>query len=262
MIVAPWRCIDAIQPDEPRSVNAGRVGEATNRRRSGEISVHDRWTGGGRPSEFWGLTKSFGDNPGDSKIPLDLGLCIRECIPRTGERTPTGAERPSLPSDTFGWSGEENDFSSRGGGDSGRGEKPHVSKRRVPGNRGGERRGSCGAPSLPACRRPRAAQHRFDRSRGHPNCSRGRRTGGAIGVGTGNRVSVNGARPLGRATGSESNFGNGGSGNRSDRAGGHRRRATGGGADGNGSGQPETGPNGHRPPSLRARRAMCRSSEG
>jgi hypothetical protein len=84
---------------------------------------------------------------------------------------------------------------------------------------------------LPACRRPRAAEHRFDRSRGHPNCTRGRRIGGAIGVGTGNRVSVNGARAVGRATGSESNFGNGGSGDRSDRAGGHRRRVTGGGAD-------------------------------
>ena len=100
------------------------------------------------------------------------------------------------------------------------------------------------------------------RSREHPNCSRGQRIGGAIGVGTGNRVSVNGARPLGRATGSESNFGNGGSGNRPDRVGGHRRRATGGGAEATGSGNRQPGHNGHRPPSLRARRAMCRSSEG
>jgi hypothetical protein len=46
---------------------------------------------GGRGELFWGLKKKFGDNPGDSKIPLDLGLCIRECIRRTGERTPTGA---------------------------------------------------------------------------------------------------------------------------------------------------------------------------
>jgi hypothetical protein len=44
----------------------------------------------GRREDFWGLKKKFGDNPGDSKIPLDLGLFVREGIRRTGERTPTG----------------------------------------------------------------------------------------------------------------------------------------------------------------------------
>lgn len=54
------------------------------------------WTGGGQLVKLWGLTKSLGDNYVDTKIPLDLGLCVRECMPRTGKRVSTGAERPSL----------------------------------------------------------------------------------------------------------------------------------------------------------------------
>ena len=82
--------------------------------------------------------------------------------------------------------------------------------------------------------------------------------------GTGNRVSVNGARTLVRATGAGSSFGNGG--RFADKTGseGHRYRATGGGANrSRAAGQPaKRGQHGHRPPCLRARRAMCRSSEG
>jgi hypothetical protein len=217
--------------------------------RSGEISVHDRWTNSGRLGEFWGLTKSFGDNPGDSKIPLDLGLCIRECIRRTGERTPTGAERPSLPSDTFGWRGEENDFGSRGGGDSGRGEKPHASKRRVPGNRGGERRGSFGAPSCRLAgghgqRSTGSTRRRHRRRHGQPGQRERRQASGP-----GNRVRVQlrqrrVGRPIRPGRGAPS------PGNRW-----WRRSAT-------EPGNRQPGQNGHRPPSLRARRAMCRSSEG
>jgi hypothetical protein len=46
---------------------------------------------------------------------------------------------------------------------------------------------------------------------GHPNCSCGTiRSEASSSDGTGNRVSVNGARALVRATGAASNFGNGG----------------------------------------------------
>ena len=112
-------------------------------------------------------------------------------------------------------------------------------------------------------RGPRAAKHR-PKPWGHPNCSRGTIGSEApSSEDTGNRVSVNGARMLVRATGAGSSFGNGG--RFADKTGskGHRFRATGNGAKGCGAGQPATGAkHGHRPPSLRARRAMCRSSEG
>jgi hypothetical protein len=204
--------------------------------------VHEWWTNGGRAREFWGFTKSFGDNPGDSKIPLDLGLCIRECILRTGERTPTGAERPSLLSNAFGPSDEENDFGSRGGGDPGRGEKPRseATSTGFPGAASGGAASMHRGVGSPAA--TDSGAHWSTGPRGHPNCSRGHQDRGAIGVGTGNRVSVNGARPLGRATGPESNSGNGGSGQTDpDRVGGHRCRVTGGGADRQRAGQPEPG---------------------
>jgi hypothetical protein len=51
-------------------------------------------TAGGRREKSWGLTESSGDNPGDSEIPLDLVFPVRESIPRTGQRTPTGAGKP------------------------------------------------------------------------------------------------------------------------------------------------------------------------
>jgi hypothetical protein len=118
----------------------------------------------------------------------------------------------------------------------------HAAKRRAPGNRGGERRSSFGAPS---CRL----------AGGHGQRGTGRGHGGTptapeepIGSeassndGTGNRVSVNGARTLVRATGAGSDFGNGG--RFADTTGpeGHRYRATGGGAIGCGAGQPEPWP--------------------
>jgi hypothetical protein len=115
-----------------------------------------------------------------------------------------------------------------------------------------------------ACRRPRAAEHR-PRPRGHPNCSRGLlRFGGAIerghgqpgqrerrqDAGPGNRVRVRlrerrSVRRQDRLEVAPSPGQTGGWRHR------HRSRATGIGAK-----------HGHRPPSLRARRAMCRSSEG
>ena len=86
---------------------------------------------------------------------------------------------------------------------------------------------------LPACRRPRAARHR-PKPWGHPNCSRGTIGSEApSSEDTGNRVSVNGARTLVRATGAGSSFGNGG--RFADKTGSkrHRCRATGSGAIGN-----------------------------
>jgi hypothetical protein len=76
--------------------------------------------------------------------------------------------------------------------------------------------------------------------------------------GTGNRVSVNGATLRDRATDSGATLSTG-VGQPTNRLEGHRHRATGGGAIGNGPGNRKPGHNGHRPPCLRARRAMCRS---
>jgi hypothetical protein len=120
------------------------------------------------------------------------------------------------------------------------GARSHAAKRRAPGNRGDERRSSFGAPSS------RLAG-------GHGQRGTGRGHGGtptapeepfgseaSPNEGTGNRVSVNGARMLVRATGAGSSFGNGG--RFADKTGskGHRCRATGSGAIGCGAGQPET----------------------
>ena len=107
---------------------------------------------------------------------------------------------------------------------------------------------------------------------GTPTAPEGRRPDGATAIGTGNRVSVNGVRAAGRATGSGSGprAGQPDLGSAPETAvgqptgpsrSGHRRRATGGGADrqrSRATGGP--GHNGHRPPRLAARRAMCRSS--
>ena len=69
--------------------------EGVIRQRNPTVRVADLGTSlcmnSGRREDFWGLKKKFGDNPGDSKIPLDLGLFLREGMRRTGERTPTGA---------------------------------------------------------------------------------------------------------------------------------------------------------------------------
>ena len=93
---------------------------------------------------------------------------------------------------------------------------------------------------LPACRRPRATRHR-PKPWGTPTApAEPFGSEASSSDGTGNRVSVNGARTLVRATGAGSNFGNGG--RFADKTGpkGHRCRATGGGAIGCGAGQPET----------------------
>jgi hypothetical protein len=98
------------------------------------------------------------------------------------------------------------------------------------------------AAELPACRRPRAARHR-PKPWGTPTApAEPFGSEASSSDGTGNRVSVNGARTLVRATGAGSSFGNGG--RFADKTGpkGHRCRATGGGAIGCGAGQPEPWP--------------------
>ena len=137
-------------------------------------------------------------------------------------------------------------------------------KRRAPGNRSGERRGNASrsrAAGLPEATGSEAPAEATGAPQLHP---RTLRSEAPPSDGTGNRVSVNGARTLVRATGAGSSFGNGG--RFADKTGseGHRYRATGGGANrSRAAGQPVTrGQHGHRPPCLRARRAMCRSSEG
>jgi hypothetical protein len=115
-------------------------------------------------------------------------------MPRTGERTPTGAERPSLSKGAFGPLEEENAHGPRGGSGSGRDEKPRVPRRRATGQPGAASSGAS-ASTYRASGLPRVtgggATGRTPR--GHPNCSGGTFGPGVTGVGTGNRVSVNGA---------------------------------------------------------------------
>jgi hypothetical protein len=152
---------------------------------------------------------------------------------------------PGPPNEAFGLREGENGSGSRGGGDSGRGEKPRSEatstgqpERRADEQLHSDEHRATGAASSgatlrgtepPACRGPRAARHR-PRPRGHPNCTRGPFGSEApSNEDTGNRVSVNGARTLVRATGAGSSFGNGGrfadktgSGRQRDRATGDR----------------------------------------
>jgi hypothetical protein len=122
------------------------------------------------------------------------------------------------------------------------GARSHAPKRRAPGFPERRAEGQLRCTGTSVRRRLRTAKH-GPKVTGAPQLLSRSQDRGAIGDGTGNRVSVNGARPLGRATGPESNSGNGGSGQTDpDRVGGHRRRATGGGADRSRTGQPETGP--------------------
>ena len=122
------------------------------------------------------------------------------------------------------------------------GARSHAPKRRAPGNRGGERRGTASRPraaGLPEATGSEAPAEATGAPQLHP---RTLRSEAPPSDGTGNRVSVNGARTLVRATGAGSSFGNGGRFADKTDSRWHRRRATGGGASGNGAGQPETGP--------------------
>lgn len=151
---------------------------------TGDNPVYEMCTRRGRPEKFWGLEKSSGDNPGDSKIPLDLVFLVRESFLRTGQRTPTGAERPSLSPNALGRSEEENGPGPRGGSGFGRSEKPLALGTEPPGDR-----------------QPRAQGYRAE-AEGAPQLLRRTRSGDAANDGTGNRVSVNGVeRSRGRFAG-------------------------------------------------------------
>ena len=142
-----------------------------------------------------------------------------------------------------------------------RGEKPRseATSTGQPGRRAEEQ---LRCTESPACRRPRAARHR-PRPRGHPNCSRGTiRFGGVIERGHGQPGQRERRQDAGPGNRSRVQLRERRSVRRQDRLGGaplpgnrwwrHRLRSR---ATGN------RGQHGHRPPSLRARRAMCRSSE-
>lgn len=131
----------------------------------------------------WGLAKSSGDNPGDWKVLLDLGFWLREGMPRTGERTPTGTGRPSLAKGAFGPLEEENGLGPRGESGSGRDEKPRVPMRRATGRPGAA---SSGATTLTdrvdGQPEARAAGCSSRATRKHPNCDRVERPEGVINV--------------------------------------------------------------------------------
>jgi len=232
----------------------------------------------GRREDFWGLTEKFGDNPGDSKIPLDLRLShSRRYATYRGAHANrnwmTGSSEQRLRAERRGkrlWftrrrrlrRGEKPRSEATSTGQPGRRAEEHAAKRRAPGNRGGERRSSFGAPS----RRLAGGhgQRGTGRSRGAPQLHpRNHSVGGVIerwhgqpgqrerrqdtGPGNRSRVQLRERRSVRRQDRLE---GAPLPGNRWWR---HRLRSR---ATGN------RGQHGHRPPSLRARRAMCRSSEG
>lgn len=143
-------------------------------RRSGDKLCTRMCTRGGRTTKTWGLPKTSGDNPGDSKIPLDLGFLLREGMPRTGQRTPTGAETPAVrrtpPGDPRAAAGSAHE--TEAGSD---GARNHLAL-------GTESTGN---------RRPRAQGIPGQIRRSTPTAPT-TRFGGATLEGTGNRVSVNG----------------------------------------------------------------------
>ena len=105
-------------------------------------------------------------------------------------------------------------------GQPGRRAEEHAAKRRAPGNRGGERRSSFGAPS---CRLAGGhGQRGTGRSHGSTPTAPEEPFGSEASSsdGTGNRVSVNGARTLVRATGQRSRLRERRSVRRQDRVGG------------------------------------------
>jgi hypothetical protein len=163
---------------------------------------------------------------------LTWGYCVRECMPRTGERTPTGAERPSLSKGAFGPLEEENARGPRGGSGSGRDEKPRVPRRRATGQPGAASSGAS-ASTYRAVGLPRVtgggATGRIPM--GHPNCS-----GGHVRSGRHRRRH---GQPGQRE---RRQLGDGGRATDRTEPGGSSFRATGGGASSNGAGQPATGP--------------------
>ncbi len=238
-----------------------------------------------QPNVSWGSTESSGDNRVNSKIPLDLGFCVRQGMPRTGQRTPTGSGK-RVPGKPLRRPNGENGSPITRRKRVRYGARSHsFPESRVPPvrRRGHGFRRSLLGTELPVRRPPRARGNR-PTATGHPNCSAVACRRRQI-EGTGNRVSVtvpegpratgspevtgppgNGGRfadqtesvwrpgracPRGKPS-SGADPGNGAAGDRGDRAGisATGRRATGGDRAGKG----------HCPPPLRERRAMCRSS--
>ena len=169
------------------------------------------------------MTKNSVDNPGDSKIPLDLGFPVRESTPRTGKRTPTGARKTECRGAVFGPGIGAHGPGPRGESGSGRGVKPpRASKRRADGKpevRGGEASGSRteGYPNYPV------GDGSGGVKRGHGKPGQRERRRGANGAG----------QPADRGTDSGSGGrASGGSGRRALR----QRRQAFGSADGVGAG--------------------------
>jgi hypothetical protein len=155
--------------------------------------------------------------------------------------------RPSLSKGAFGPLEEENAHGPRGGSGSGRDEKPRVPRRRATGQPGAASSGAS-ASTYRANGLPRVtgggATGRTPR--GHPNCS-----GGHVRSGRHRRRH---GQPGQRE---RRQLGDGGRETDQTEPGGTCFRVTGGGASSNGAGQPaDRAANGHRPPSLAARRAM------
>jgi hypothetical protein len=152
-------------------------------------------------------------------------------MPRTGERTPTGAERPSLSKGAFGPLEEENAHGPRGGSGSGRDEKPRVSRRRATGQPGAASSGASASTyrtvGLPMVTGGGATGRT---PRGHPNCS-----GGHVRSGRHRRRH---GQPGQRE---RRQLGDGGRATDQTEPGGTRFRATGGGASSNGPGNRRPG---------------------
>lgn len=116
------------------------------------------------------------DNPGDSKIPLDLVFLLREGIDRTGERTPTGAGRTRRSSPTFGSAGGADGPGPRGAAVpvGARSHSSAVPGGRATGHRGGGATNGPGRGSTPTA--PEVDDRRRQRWHGQPG-QRERRRG-------------------------------------------------------------------------------------
>ena len=138
------------------------------------------------------------------------------------------------------------------------GREATASERRAPGNRSGERRSTASQHRVAGSPATTGGEATDSSDRGStPTATSARRFGGATAFGTGNRVSVNGARVASRVRPERDSTPFRSLGQPSRRGGGHRLRFAGVALRGSEPGSPgDRATNGHRPPSLRARRAM------